>query len=184
MKTIKLDDVTKELNEKGVYVYINNHTIEQGKKRIRGVNFKKINKIEYAFQKYSNGYEINKVRMKITFNNFIGIGDLYERDGVYYLKINTILKWFQFNISKNLSFGAVVKPLKSKINIKVNEIIFEDRYFDEKYNKVLENVKDYKIISDIKECRAEDLKLCDVIIDMNYGKTSIIKIGKKIVGIK
>ena len=115
---------------------INSHTLENFDNRL---NFDLANdiyemnenyelKIMYGYETRPDGFEFIKPILVINNKYFLPIR-IFEKDGIEYYKVLSILYETQYFSSLNLNFGLHTK-LKS---IRFNVISFKDVYFDKTY---------------------------------------------------
>jgi len=175
------NDFIEKYNIISVDIVINNHTLSRVKERVGDLQLDDIKNVEFAFQKYKGDVSIELIRVKITLENCILIGNLYKVYDKYYIKILTSLTKYQFALSKNMLFGSVLK-MNDEFKITVKSLINHNTYFEDN-DDLLKGITNYEVIENFEECDEETYNSINKKCKLNIGKYIKLKFENKLIGV-
>lgn len=136
MNKLKLKEFFKKYKNSEIIIYATTHFIKNFKNRINGnVKFEK-NKIVLLHQKFKGDLEINDIKGFIDIGFGKAILNVYEKNGILYGKVLTVLTDVQLKSSVNFNFQEEFGYL----HIKIKDIKAEDKFFDITYTNIFKQI--------------------------------------------
>jgi len=162
-------------------LYINEHTLKQFDNRSNGLlesfiredNDNNKLKIMLGYETRPNGLEFIKPILVVRNKWFLPMR-IFEKEGVYYYKILSVLYDVQYFSSINLNFGLHTEPNTIRFNL----ITSGETYFDKEYKYVdfAESFQEYKWT--LEKTNKEPEKIINITNKLNERTNKVLETEK------